>query len=109
MGKIKKRRIRWQPSESQDVAGYKLYWSIGGGVDYDSDCAEVGKVNEVILPDDVPSFPLVSAEMELGVTALNYTGNESEMTKFAAPFDFTAPDPPRDLAVETIQDFWWKV
>lgn len=109
MAKIRKRRVRWRASEGRDVAGYKLYWAIGGGVNYHSDCVEVGKVTEVVLPDDVPLFPLVSAEVELGVTALNHMGNESDMSKFFAPFEFTSPDPPKDLVVETMQEYWWKV
>ncbi|MGD9237098.1 MAG: hypothetical protein PVF09_10500 [Desulfobacterales bacterium] len=38
MAKIKKRRLRWSASESAQVVGYKLYWSEGGEVNYDSKC-----------------------------------------------------------------------
>lgn len=102
MARFRKRRIRWTPSSAHDVAGYKLYWALGGGVNYDSDFAEVGQVTEVILPDDVLAFPLVEGDIELGVTAVNHAGNESDMTKFSAHFDFTAPEAPTDLVVETI-------
>ena len=106
MAKIRKRRIRWNPSTAADIAGYKLYWAVGGGVSYDSDFAEVGRRTEVILPDEIPSFPLVEAEIELGITAFNEIGNESDMTKFSAPFEFAVPNPPGDLVVETIQDYY---
>jgi hypothetical protein len=106
LGKIRRRRVRWRGSETQDVTGYKLYWAIGGGVDYSSDSAEVGNTTEVVLPDDVLSFPLVSADIELGVTALNAMGNESDMTKFTAPFEFTVPDPPGSLVVESLDEDW---
>ena len=40
--------------------------------------------------------------MELGVVAVDHIGNESDMAKLSAPFDFTAPEAPTGLAVETI-------
>ena len=70
MAKIKRRRLKWEPSKSSQVIGYKLYWAEGGGVDYDSDFAIVGNVTELILPDDVKSFPVVRQAVELGVTLL---------------------------------------
>jgi hypothetical protein len=100
MTKIRTKRVRWDSSTSPDVAGYKLYWAIGQGVNYDSDFAEMGNVTEVILPDDVPSFPRVAGDIEIGVTAVNYRGNESDMSVFSAPFDFTAPEAPLNLVVE---------
>jgi hypothetical protein len=100
MAKIKTKRVRWDSSVSPDVAGYKLYWAIGQGVNYDSDAAEVGNVNSVILPDEIPSFPRVAGDIEIGVTALNYKGNESDMSVCSAPFDFTAPEAPLNLVVE---------
>ena len=107
MGKLRKRRVRWNAARSGDVVGYRLYWKVGQGVNYDSDFAEVGDRTEVILPDDIPSFPLVTAEMDLGVTAVSNKGNESDMVRFSAPFEFTVPDAPTDLSIETIEDFWW--
>jgi hypothetical protein len=106
MARIRKRKIRWNPSPAPDVAGYKLYWAVEGGVNYDCDCAELGRRTEVILPDDIPSFPLVDGEIELGITAVNEIGNESDMTTFSAPFEFSVPNPPGDLVVETVQDYY---
>jgi hypothetical protein len=80
----KRLRIRWD-SSSTDVKGYRLYWSLNSGVSYDSNFAEVGNVTDVILPDDVPLFPAVTGEIELGVTAVNHTGNESDMAKISVP------------------------
>jgi len=37
-------------------------------------------VKEVTLPDDIPSFPLVAGKIVLGVSAVNQSGNESEIT-----------------------------
>jgi hypothetical protein len=102
MAKIRKRKVRWTPSNAAGVVGYRLYWAVGEAADYDSEFADVGNVAEVILPDEVPSFPTVAGDIELGVTAVDHIGNESDMAKFSAPFDFTAPDAPIGLVVETI-------
>jgi len=88
--KAGRKRVRWKASGAPGVTGYKLYWAVGDGVGYESDCAEVGYFNEAVLPDDFPSFPKVAGEIQLGLTAVNDIGNESDMTKFAVSFDFTA-------------------
>jgi hypothetical protein len=102
MARVRKRKVHWNASNGLGVVGYKLYWAVGKGVNYDSDFAEVGKVTEVILPDDVPSFPIDTGDIELAVAAVDHIGNESDMAKLYAPFGFTAPDAPTGLAVETL-------
>jgi hypothetical protein len=99
---VQKRKIHWNASNSPGVVGYKLYWVVGKGVNYDSDSAEVGNVTEVILPDAVPSFPVVGDKIELGVVAVDRIGNESDMIKLYGPLGFNAPDAPTGLTVETI-------
>jgi hypothetical protein len=79
-------RVRWDASPSSNVVGYKLYWAVGGGVNYDSESAEVGDVTEVVLPDEVMSFPPFPGNVEIGVTAVNAMGKESDMTKYTAIF-----------------------
>ena len=59
MARVRKRKVHWGASNSLGVVGYKLYWAMGKGVNYDSDFADLGNVTEVILPDDVPSFPIL--------------------------------------------------
>jgi hypothetical protein len=71
-------------------------------MNYDSDHADFGHVTEVILPDDIPSFPLETGDMELGVSAINHAGNESEITKLTVDFNFEVPDAPQNLKVEDI-------
>jgi hypothetical protein len=100
MGKIKGRKVRWEPSSTADVIKYRLYWSIGGGVDYHSDHADVGNVSEIMLPNDIPSFPLTSGKFELGISAINQAGNESELTKATVHVNFTIPEAPGNLIVE---------
>ena len=102
MGKVKKKRVRWEPSTSIDVASYRLYWSKDGEVNYDSDHENFEDVAEVIIPDDVPLFPLKTGSMELGVSAINHAGNESDITKLTVEFNFEVPDAPQKLKVEDI-------
>jgi hypothetical protein len=105
VAKIKKRRLRWSPSISPTIIGYKLYWAEEGGVGYHSGCAFVGNVAELILPEQVPSFPLVGGPIELGITAVNEIGNESDMVTFTVPFQFSVPDPPSNLCMEATADY----
>ena len=107
MAKIRKLKIRWNSSPSPHVVCYKLYWSVGGRVGYESEHAEVGKNTEVTLPDDVTSFPFIEGIVEFGVTAVTETGNESDMTTLMTPLQFTAPEAPIELAAESLLDFWF--
>jgi hypothetical protein len=99
-GKIKRKRIRWYGSPSPEVVKYRLYWSAEGEVDYDSQYVELGNVADAILPDDIPSFPLITGTVYLGITALSQAGNESDMTKITASLDFTVPEAPHQIWVE---------
>lgn len=106
MAKIRKRKVRWNASSSPGVIGYKVYWAVGGGVNYDSDFAEVGNVTEIILPDDIPAFPVFRGDIQLGITAVTEMGNESEMMTTSAPFEFLAPDPPIQPILEPLEEFF---
>jgi hypothetical protein len=101
-GKIKKKIVRWQASASPNVSNYRLYWSKQNAVNYDAYHVDLGNVTEVILPDDVPSFPLDSGNFTLGVSAVNTAGNESHITEITEHFDFTLPGPPKNLEVEDV-------
>ena len=102
MGKIRKRKIHWEPSSSGEVIKYKLYWSETGAVDYDSAFKELGNVTQVVLPDDVSSFPLSAGEIELGITGVTSEGNESDFVRVSSHFDFTVPEAPKNLIVEDL-------
>jgi hypothetical protein len=105
MAKMKKRRLSWRASSSSQVVGYKLYWSEGGGVNYDSACAKLGNVTEIILPDDVDSFTPGGGPIELGITAVDELGNESDMVTVMAPYQFSVPKAPQGLRMDTLKDF----
>jgi len=85
-------RIHWKPSKSQQVVGYKLYWAVGRNVDYHADFTEIGNVNEVILPDDIPSFSVFPMNTEIGITAVDQNGSESDMTKCTVIFKFPSKE-----------------
>ena len=104
MAKVVKRTVNFTAAVAPDVQGYKLYWSIGENtpLDYTSENVDIGNTTEVVIPDDIPSFPLVDALINLGVTAYDEVGNESDMTTLSTPFDFTAPDAPTNLVVGTL-------
>jgi hypothetical protein len=105
MAKVKKRRLVWEPSTSPNVIGYKLYWAEEGEVTYDSPCAMIGNVAEVVLPEQVPTFPMVKGAIELGITAVNEVGNESDMMIFDAPFQFSVPDAPTRPELEALKEY----
>ena len=98
MGKIRKRMVRWEPSD--DAEKYRLYWSWKGPIGYESDFVEIGNKTTAILPDEVPSFPNIAGNIELGITAVNAAGNESDITIARVYVDFTVPEAPRILMVE---------
>ena len=98
MGKIRKRTVRWE--HSADAKKYRLYWSTQGPVGYNSDFVELENKTQVIFPDEVPSFPKIAGEIELGVTAVNAVGNESDITIARVYVDFTVPEAPKVLTVE---------
>ena len=99
MAKLKPRILRWRASESAQVAFYKLYWSAEGGVDYDSNHAVVGNVTEVLLPDGVKAFTPGNGPIEFGLTAVDELGNESDMVRLHAPYQFSVPSPPADFHI----------
>jgi hypothetical protein len=44
----------------------------------------------------------MAGNLELGITAVNQAGNESDITKISAYFDFTVPEAPKSLMVEDL-------
>jgi hypothetical protein len=104
LGRIRQKRIRWEPSGSEDAVGYRLYWSRNARVDYDSEHVDLGSVTEVILPQGVPSFPLFAGEIRLGITALSSAGNESAITEVTAYFNFLIPEAPKAITIEDVAE-----
>jgi hypothetical protein len=105
MAKIKRRRLKWAASNSPQVVGYKLYWSENGELDYESQSVMLGNVTEIVLPDDVKPFKPNGGPIELGVTAVDELGNESDMVTLTAPYQFNIPKAPDDIYLQKLEDF----
>jgi hypothetical protein len=101
-GRVGKKRLSWDASPGPAVARYRVYWGLGNRVDYDSKFADVGNLTALVLPDDIPSFPHVTAEMEIGITAISERGNESDMRVISAFFDFSRPQAPLNAKLEDL-------
>ncbi len=106
MAKIKKRRLCWAASGSPQVIGYKLYWAESGKVDYNSRCATLGNVTEIVLPDDLDGFEPCGESMVFGVSAMDELGNESDIITLDVPYQFSAPQMPEDLWIETMEAYY---
>jgi hypothetical protein len=102
VGKARRKRVRWNPSPSSDVYGYRLYWAVGREVNYDSQYVELGNITDVTLPDEIPSLIQRIGDIQLGVTAINQAGNESDMAILSAFIDFRLPEAPKDLEIENL-------
>jgi hypothetical protein len=105
MAKMKKRKLCWKASESQQVVGYRLYWAEGGEVGYDSPFAVLGNVTEVVLPDDVNGFSHKGGPIEFGLAAVDELGNESDLTIFKASYEFNIPLAPEGMWIEPLDEF----
>jgi hypothetical protein len=102
MGKARRKKVSWKPSTSADVSGYRLYWAMEKQVNYDSQYIELGNITDVTLPDDIPSLIQQAGNLQLGVTAISQSGNESDMTTLSAFIDFRLPEAPQELEIENI-------
>jgi len=105
VAKIKKRKLHWKASDSPQVVGYKLYWSEGEKVDYESQSATLGNVTQVLLPDDIAGFTPGKGPVEFGITAVDELGNESDMVTFAAAYQFNIPQAPQDVNMEALDEY----
>ena len=97
MARLRKCKLVWAASETDDIAGYKLYWARGGTVDYHCDAVTVGNVTEIEIPACVN---LSNGPVMFGITAFDSEGNESDMTTLAEPFSRQAPLPPQGFCLE---------
>jgi hypothetical protein len=65
VSKTNMKKIRWSPSSSPNVVGYRLYWAVSAEVSYDSQFIDIGDRTEVILHDEVPLLHQVHGEVTL--------------------------------------------
>ncbi len=102
MAKIRKCKLSWEASRSETVFGYKLYWSRGSAVSYDSKYIKVGNVTELVLPDEVI---LSDGPVMFGVTAIDKDGNESDMATIAEPYQLNVPQAPGGVSLKPLDVF----
>lgn len=104
MPKIRKCLLNWKPSESDQFLTYRLYWSKGDTVNYDSNFFEVGNVTEVYLPGLLKLDPRYDLRLMLGVTAVDMNGNESDMAVLPEPYHTKTPPPPAELLLTRLDE-----
>lgn len=102
MAKIKQRRIAWTAPPTGDVVAHRVYWEQEGTpVGYDSQFVEVPMPKvELFIPSEAPALDGVDGTYNIGVTAVDNVGNESDFLEGVIFFDFVAPDAPTNLVVE---------
>jgi len=105
MAKIRKFKLSWKPSESDIPVGYKLYWSVKSPVNYSSNSIEIGKINELDLPDILVGIALSGESIYLGISAVDEMGNESDIITLSEPYNFSVPPAPEDFTLIGQDDY----
>ena len=105
MGKIRKCKLSWKPSESNCVVGYRMYWSNEGPVTYSSNYIKLGNITEINLPDMFLGIAPSGESIYLGISAVDKMGNESDMIILPEPYYLSVPPAPMDLVLSTLDDF----
>ena len=102
MAKIRRYKLSWDASDSKNVAGYKVYWSEGKEVSYDSKSIDLFNLTKVTIFDEVlvPDRPVM-----FGVTAVDFDGNESDITTLPEPFQVHVPKAPVTLTLKISDEF----
>ena len=110
MAKVNQAFIRFAPSASTDVTGYKLYVQLDPQpVTYTSTFCALGNPAPSGSPPQIqidlstlPGMTSYDGLYNIGVSSVDDDGNESSMSvKNGVQLDFVAPDPPG--AVEVIK------
>lgn len=105
MAKIRKSKLSWHPSESAQIAFYRLYWSTGHKPSYDSESIELGMVTEVFLHDVLKDVPYTSEPVMFGITAVDINGNESDIVTLPKPCHLTGPPAPEGFSLKFLNDY----
>lgn len=102
MARFRTRTLRWKAVESEQVAGYKIYWAKGNKVTYDSESIYIEGLTEIVIPDALEGFEPEAGAFTFGITAIDKLGNESDLTTLKEPLKFSAPAPPESLWLEPL-------
>ena len=98
MAKVKIKTLNFPASTSPDVTGYKLYISdTADDLNYDSESFDLNSSTSIDLGSVIGSR---DGYFNLGISAVDTSGNESDMSIVDnVPLDFTPPDPPGSITV----------
>jgi len=95
MAKIKTKLLQFNPSDSPDVQGHKMYYEFGTAVvDYDSPSHDLlDRTNGIELNTILGNQ---EGDVSIGVSAYDAAGNESDIHMVVTdyPLDFSAPNAP---------------
>ncbi len=105
MARVRKCKLNWQSSESARIAGYRLYWSAGHKLSYDSDFIELGKVTEVHLTDILKDVPYTRGPVLFGITAVDINGNESDIATLPKKCHLAAPPAPAGFSLKFLEGY----
>lgn len=104
MAKLRKYLLSWKPLDSEQIDGYKLYWSREKSLGYDADHIQLGNVSEICLPDVFTETPPLGDPIMLGIVAVDKDGNESDIALLAEPYRAVAPPAPADLSLKPLDE-----
>jgi hypothetical protein len=98
MAKLASNKVGWNRSSATDVVGYRLrIKEAPGSVDYADPAVDVGNVDQFDFATS-PGFAGVDSVFNLGVTAVDDGGNESDISRLDAfPLDLVPPDAPTNV------------
>lgn len=98
MAKLAPNKVGWNRSSATDVVGYRLRAKVAPGtIDYPDPPIDVGNVDNVDFAT-MPQFAGVDGTYNLGVTAVDDGGNESDIARLDNfPLDLVPPDAPTNV------------
>jgi hypothetical protein len=102
MARFQSRTLSWKPVDSKNVVGYKIYWSKGTTVSYDSESIYVQDLTEIIIPDALKGFVPEAGIYMFGITAVDRWGNESDIKNLTEPLRFSAPLAPASVWLDSV-------
>lgn len=99
MAKIVGKKVKWVASTAADVVAHKVYvCPEGTTMDYNTPAAQVNMPTlEYVLPGVFNMS--VEQNYQVGISAVDDVGNESDIVKVTIPFDLVAPTAPSGVQV----------
>jgi len=103
MAKLVKKLLTVVPSPDTDVVAYRIYAIVGAPADYNSPFVEIAAPDlDIVVPDDAPGLFQQDAVYQMGVSAVDDYGHESDISPFVFAYDPIAPTAPGGVTVTTV-------